>query len=66
MMAELIDTTRQVRLPDLRVHRLKRRLDFRPDTGHRYETGCRDVLTGDQGAMLTTHRVNCPACGYEP
>lgn len=61
-MADLLDrTATQVRLPGGVVHKRKGS-SFVPNIGRRYRTACGHTLTAAQGAVLTTHPVNCVNC----
>lgn len=62
-MADLIErTARQVRLPGGVPHRLKGQPYTVPQLGQHYRTGCGTTLTGQAGAMLTTHTATCTGC----
>lgn len=56
-------TAQQVRLDRVRsvVHKLAKSW-FEKDAGHCYSTKCGLILTGVDGAMLTTRDVDCADC----
>jgi Arc/MetJ family transcription regulator len=65
-MADLLDRTATgVRLQSKKrtptVHKMVR-ATLKADVGRQYKTGCHRYLYADEGAILTTRKVDCAEC----